>query len=154
MAMTSTGYRDELIRTLARSDAAELRSAVQTYFGYSKLSAKEQESCFADYKAAIEIFLAAHDDPDLAMALVMLAASMFDDRDFLFLVAAGPLEDMLVKPSVETIDRVVAEARKNARFRWMLIGIFLHAISDQARPQIAAIIGTMTEDDPLPPRPS
>jgi hypothetical protein len=152
--MTRNSYSDELMQALARSDVAELRSAVQAYFEYSKLSGKEQESFFANEEAGIEIFDATHDDPDLGMALVMLAASMFDDPHFLFFVAAGPLEDILRKPSVETIDRVVAEARKNARLRWMLTGVFLHAISDQARPRITAAIGTMTENDLVPPRPS
>lgn len=73
---------------------------------------------------------------------------------FNFFVAAGPLEDMLRKPSRDTVDRVVAEARKNARFRWMLTGMFLHAISQVARPHIVEAIGSITEADPMPPRPS
>lgn len=152
--MTRTSYSDELMRALARPDVAELRGAVQAYFEYSRLSGKERDCFLAKYEAGIEKFFATHDDTDLGLALVMLAASMFDDPDFLFLVAAGPLEDILRKPGIETIDRVVAEARKTARFRWMLTGVFLHAISDLARPRIAAIIGTMTENDPMPPRPS
>jgi hypothetical protein len=152
--MARTSYHDELMRAMARPDAAELRNAVRAFFEYSTLSGKEREVFFANDDAGIEIFYSTHNDPDLGMALVALAASMYDDSHFLFVVAAGPLEDILRKPSRETIDRVVAEARKNARFRWMLTGIFLHAISDQARPKISAVIGTMTENDPMPPRQS
>jgi hypothetical protein len=79
---------------------------------------------------------------------------MYDDEDFLFYVAAGPLEDVLRKPSRKTVDRVVAEARRNVRFRWMLTGMFLHAISQDARAHIVEAIGSITEADPMTPRPA
>lgn len=100
----------------------------------------------------IDAFYFTYDDPERGIALVALSASMYDEPDFLFLVAAGTLEDILRKSGRDIIDRVVAEARKNPRFRWMLTGIFLHAISDDARPHIVEAIGSMTEADPMPPR--
>ncbi|WP_414714393.1 DUF6869 domain-containing protein [Sphingobium sp.] len=74
---------------------------------------------------------------------------MYDDPQFLFLVAAGSSEEMLHRPSREVIDRVVTEGKKNTRIRWMLTGIYLHAASDEARPEIATAIGTMTESNPV-----
>jgi hypothetical protein len=150
--MTRSTYDDELIRALERPDVGELQTAVSAYHTYSELKGKEREAYFNECPAPLELFFSTADDPDLGMALVALSASMYDDPHFLFLVAAGPLEDILGKPSREVIDRVVAEARKNARFRWMLTGIYLHAVSDEARPKIAAAIGTVTESDPVPPR--
>jgi hypothetical protein len=152
--MGRSSYNDELKRASARADVSKLREQVTAYYEFSKLSGKEQEDYFANETAGIETFFSTRDDPDLGLAMVALAASMYDDPHFLFLVAAGPLEDILWKPSRETIERVVAEARKNSRIRWMLTGIFLHAISDKARLQIVAAIGTMTADDPMPPRSS
>lgn len=150
--MTRSTYHDELMRALGRPDVGELQTAVSSYHTYSELKGKEREAYFNECPAPLELFFSTADDPDLGMALVALSASMYDDAHFLLLVAAGPLEDILGKSSREVIDRVVAEARKNARFRWMLSGIYLHAVSDEARPKIAAAIGTVTDSDPVPPR--
>lgn len=150
--MTRSTYNDELMRALGRPDAGELRNAVTAYQQYSKLKGKVKDAYFSECSALLELFYSTADDPDLGMALVSLSASMYDDPHFLFLVAAGPLEDMLHNPTREVIDRIVAESRKNARIRWMLTGIYMHAISDEARPKIVAAIGTMTDDHPMPPR--
>ena len=150
--MKRSSYSDELIRALARQDAADLRKAIEIYYDYYRTDGKGKEALPDSHSATIDAFYLTCDDPDRGIALAALSASMYDDADFLFLVAAGPLEDILRKPSRDIIERVVAEARKNARFRWMLTGIFLHAISGDARPHIVAAIGPMTEADPMPPR--
>jgi hypothetical protein len=150
--MKRSSYNDELTRALASHDAANLRTAVEIYHEYYRTSGKAKVAFRHKYADIIDAFYFTYDDPDRGIALVALAASMYDEADFLFLVAAGPLEDILRKPSRDTIERVVAEARKNARFRWMLTGIFLHAISEDARPDIIEAIGSMTEADPMPPR--
>ena len=150
--MTSSTYDDELVRALGLPDAGELQTAVAAYHQYSKLGGEEKDAYFSECSAPLEVFYSTADDPDLGMALVSLSASMYDDPQFLFLIAAGPLDDMLHRATREGIDRIVAESRKSARMRWMLTGIYLHAISDEARPKIVAAIGTMTENDPMPPR--
>lgn len=150
--MKGASYNDELMRALARADSADLRKAVEVYHSYYKTRGKAKEAYLYEHADIIESFSATCDDPDRGIALVALCASMYDDEDFLFYVAAGPLEDMLRKPSRDTVDRVVAEARKNARFRWMLTGMFLHAISKDARPHIVEAIGSITEADPMPSR--
>lgn len=150
--MTGKSYRDELMRANARPDADELRKKVAVYHDYYRTSGKAKEVFRDTHSDDIEEFYFTYDDPDLGLALVALCASTYDEADFLFLVAAGPLEDILRKPDQDILARVLAEARKNARFRWMLTGIFLHAISDIARPEIVHVIGTMTEADPMPPR--
>ncbi|WP_340316126.1 DUF6869 domain-containing protein [Rhizorhabdus argentea] len=150
--MKRASYNDELMRALARPDADDLRKAVEIYHEYYRTYGKAKEAFLNEHADAIEAFHFTDDDPERGIALVVLSASMSDDADFLFLVAAGSLEDVLRKPSRDIIDRVVAEARKNARFRWMLTGMFLHAISDDARPHIIEAIGSITEADPMPPR--
>ncbi|RYY09182.1 MAG: hypothetical protein EON55_18880 [Alphaproteobacteria bacterium] len=122
------------------------------YHDYYRTYGKAKEAFLDIHADDIETFQFTYDDPDLGLALVTLCASMYDEPDFLFLVSAGPLEDILRKPDQNILARVVAEARKSARFRWMLTGIFLHAISDVTRPVIVLAIGTMTDADPLPPR--
>jgi hypothetical protein len=150
--MKRSSYNDELIRALSRQDAADLRTAVEIYREYYHTYGKAKEAFLDKHADIIDAFYFTYDDPDRGIALVALSASMYDDADFLFLVAAGTLEDILRKPSRDIIERVVAEARKNARFRWMLTGMFLHAISDDARPHIVEAIGSITKADPMPPR--
>lgn len=147
----SSGYRDELTRALEREDVAALRERLLRYHSYGKLSGTERAQLAKNFDVVKFIDLSL-DDPDLGLAIVALAAAMFDDPQFLFLMAAGPLENILRFYRREVVDRVVAEARKNTRFRWMLTGVFLHAIAEEARPMIVSAIGTMTEFDPMPPR--
>lgn len=150
--MNRSSYRDELMRALVREDIADLRAAVEVYYKYYHTYGKAKEVFLDEHADVLDAFYFTYDDPERGIAVVALAASMYDDADFLSLVAAGPLEDILRNPNRDFIDRVVAEARKNARFRWMLAGIFLHAISDDARPHIVEAIGPITEADPMPPR--
>lgn len=152
--MKRVSYNDELMRASARPDAADLRKAVEVYYAYYQTHGKAKEAFLNKHTDIIDAFYFTYNDPERGIALVALSASMYDDAGFLFLVAAGPLEDILRKPSRNIIDRVVAEARKNARFRWMLTGLFLHAISEDARPHIVEAIGSITEADPMPPRPN
>lgn len=147
----SSGYRDELSRAFERDDVVVLRDLLLRYHAYCKMSGNEQEQ-FAKNFDVVELMLLSGDDPDIGLAIVVLAAAMFDDPQFLFVMAAGPLQDILRHYRREIVDRVVAEARKNARFRWMLTGVFLHAIAREARPMIVSAIGTMTEFDSMPPR--
>lgn len=150
--MKRASYQDEVMRALTRHDASDLQKAVEIYHEYYHIHGKAKEAFLYEHADMIEAFYFTYDDPDRGIALVALSASMYDDANFLFLVAAGTLEDVLRKPSQDIIDRVVAEAEKNPRFRWMMTGMFLHAISDDARPQIMKAIGSTTEADPMPPR--
>ena len=150
--MAHKGYEDELIRADARPDALKLRRMVAVYHEYYHTYGKAKEAFLDQHIDDIEAFQFAYDDPDRRLALVALCASIYEEPEFFFLVAAGPLEDILRYPDEGILARVVAEARKNARFRWMLTGVYLHAISDTARPEIIRAIGTMTEADPMPPR--
>ena len=151
--MKRSSYNDERMRALSRPDAGTLQQAVEIYHDYYHTRGKAKEAFLDRHADMLDAFHFTGDDPDRGMALVALSASMYDDEGFLFLIAAGTLEDILRNPSSDMVDRVVAEARKNVRFRWMLTGIFLHAISSEARPRIVEAIGSMTEADPLPPRP-
>ena len=150
--MARSSYNDELMRADGRADAVNLRRICEIYRNYFRSFARDKEQFFENHADDIEAFYLTHSDPDLGLALVVLCASIYDDPEFLFFVAAGPLEDILRKPDQEMLDRVLAEACKNARFRWMLTGVYPHAIADKARPEIASVIGSLTEADPMPPR--
>ncbi|KQN18633.1 hypothetical protein ASE83_10215 [Sphingomonas sp. Leaf32] len=73
-----------------------------------------------------------HDDPDRALAYVILGATRSDDPGFLTGLGCGPLEDVLRNPSNDLLAGVVAEARRSAGFRWLLGCPFQAAIAAKA----------------------
>ena len=97
-----------------------------------------------------------NDDPEQALAYVILAVARVDDADFLRLMGCGLLEDVLRNPSDEILQRVVAQARKSARFRWLLSCPFKVAVSANAWDAIEAFRITGPHEEPaldtLPPR--
>src|SRR5689334_17594462 len=96
------------------------------------------------------------DELEKALAYVVIAASRTDDARFLGLLGCGPLEDVLENPSAEMLDRIVAEARKSARFRWLLSNPFKVAIAHRAWEAIEKFRLTGPHEEPaantLPPR--
>ena len=148
--MTDKSFSNELQRALARSDAVELKKHLSTYHRYSGKGEEWPDEADAHMDAG----MSAHwDDPDRALAYVVLSAASYDERDFLFLMAAGALEDLLNDPSPEMLNRIVGEARKTPRFRWMLTGVWLHAIAERARKPIEQAIDGWTEEMEAPQRP-
>jgi hypothetical protein len=127
--MGKQGYSTELQRALARPDAEETCRQVDAYADYFARGAGGWPDDNAD---EFEEIACHHDDPDKALAFVVIAASRSDDAAFLGYVACGPLEDILRDPSAELLARVVAETRKSARFRWLLSHPFKVAIAQGA----------------------
>jgi hypothetical protein len=141
--MTKKTFSDELERALARPDAEKMI---------------QQIDAFADYYAEDfgEIVSSHFDDPEKSLAYVIIGASRTDDAEFLGFLGCGPLEDILVSPSAELLDRVVSEARKSLRFRWLLSNPFKVAIAPRAWEAIEHFRTTGPHEEPsaetLPPR--
>ncbi len=96
-----------------------------------------------------EIICCYFDDPEKALAYVILAVSQIDDAKFLGFMSCGNLEDVLRDPSPELLDRIVAEARKSARFRWLLSHPFKVAIAQRAWDAIEPFRITGPHEEPL-----
>jgi hypothetical protein len=124
---------------------------VKASFEHHGLNGKAALLHYEQHSEDIDALLFA-DDPDVTLACVALAASMYDDAPFLSYIAAGPLENSLIEPSEAILGRVLSESRKTARFRWMLAGVYRHAIAEEARTSVEWALGNMRHDDPLPPR--
>jgi hypothetical protein len=123
-------YVDELERALARPDADKLVRQVASYAKYFAEGAGDWPDEHSDDFAEIDD--SHRDDPEKCLAYVVLAASQTDDPEFLGFVACGPLEDVLRNPSPELLERIEAEARKSARFRWLLSFPYKTAVSAEA----------------------
>jgi hypothetical protein len=141
----------ELERALARPDIASLRLHLADYRDYSnddlgQATYSRRHGAAGNFNYVMD----AHKDPDLALAFVMLALSEYDDPFFIGLIAAGPLEEVLMfNLSPEVVDRVVAEAGRTPRFRWMLKRIYLPK-ADWAREALEKAAKDIGRNDAMP----
>jgi hypothetical protein len=153
--MSNKTYFDESERASARSDAEKMRHQLLAYAKYNIKGSGVWPDEVAD--DVDEIITCHFNDVEKAFAYVIIAASQSDDPDFLALMACGNLENVLCDPSPELLDRIVAEARKSARFRWLLSHPFKVAIAPAAWDAIEKfrVAGPHEEpsSDTLPPRP-
>src|SRR3954447_24831994 len=115
--MAEKAFSNELERALARPDADKLVRQIDAYIGHEHRGGNWPEEIANDLE---EVLMSGDDDPDKALAYVMIAAARTDDVGFLAFIGAGPLENALRDPSPEFLARVADEARKTARFRWLL----------------------------------
>jgi hypothetical protein len=103
-----------------------------------------------------EIVTCSFDDPEKALAYVIIAASQSDNASFLGLMACSNLEDVLREPTSELLERIIAEARMSARFRWLLSHPFKVAVADEVWEAIEPFRMTGPHEEPsydtLPPR--
>src|SRR3954466_12501068 len=121
--MVEQHFSGELERALARPDIESMRLHLADYRDYMEDVAGS--SLRNDSAGNFNYVSDAHRDQDVALAYVMLALSEYDDPYFIGLIAAGPLEDVLMfNLSRELVDRVVAEAKRTPRFRWMVKQIY------------------------------
>ena len=110
--MADKSFSNELQRALARPDIDELRQHLDTYHRYSSKDEDWPDEANAHMDAVMD---AHYDNPERGLAYIALAIAKYDEADFIGLMAAGLLEDLLHKPNPELLERIVDEARKNAR---------------------------------------
>jgi len=123
-----------------------MRQQLLAYAEYDATGAGDWPDDLADDFS--EIVTCHFDDPEKALAYVIIAASQSDDASFLALLACGNLVDVLRKPTPELLERIVAEARKSPRFRWLLSHPFKIAVADQVWEVIAPFRVTGPHEEP------
>lgn len=145
---------DELRRALARADAWEMIRQIDDLAAYFADGAGEWPDRNADDFE--EIVSCHHDNPEKALAYIALAGWRSDDPGFLGFMGNGLLEGVLMSPSALSLGRVVAEARRSARFRWILSHTWEGMVDEVAWGEIAQYrISSPREppaDETLPPR--
>lgn len=143
LSLRPSAYVDELSIALARSDIDSLIQKLDNYILYHD---KEWPDDYAD--DCSDVLMSGVNEPELALAYLALSIKRCDDVDFLALMGCSTLEDMLREPSSKTLERVVAEARKNPRFRWLLSHPYKVAVSKAAWEAIKPFRITREHEEP------
>lgn len=142
---------NELERAKSRADYSNLLRIAEVYHAYSGGGSK-YEFYDENSDAIDEVMDAPVRDPAKAMALIAIFASNYHEPEFLALVAAGVIEDLLRPPAPEIMERVFIEARRSARFRWMLSGVWFNDDTRWVEEKLAPLVaGYSVDDDPPPP---
>jgi len=148
--MREQEFSSELGRALVRADADKLARQIDIYIAHMQSGMDGWPDEISDDLG--EVLDSGHDDPDKALAYVVIAAARTDDESFLGFMGAGPLEDALENPTQQFLDRIVDEARRSKRFRWMLSVPYREAVSDDAWYAIKDVATYDTRIKRLPPR--
>ena len=154
--MADKSYFNEFQRASSRPDVADLLGDLEDYYVFNQgisMNGPGLDDPGHERQGNGMAVMDAYQQPERGMAYLALAMSRYDDPHFLGVMAAGLLEDLLHDPSPELLDRIIAEARKTPRFRWMLSGVWLHAIAERARMAVKEAAGGWELEQPLPPRP-
>jgi hypothetical protein len=80
--------------------------------------------------------------PDEAWPVLLSLIDVARDDKELALVAAGPLEELLVAHGLHVIDRVEEQAARNGRFRRALSGVWRREIGDEVWGRVVKARGT------------
>jgi hypothetical protein len=89
-------------------------------------------SALRDYESDLRA-----EDPERALAIIREVLKSETNPNMLSYLAAGPLEDLI---TLETIDLIEAEAKRNERFKWLLGGVWYSTAPDELKARLDAII--------------
>ena len=76
--------------------------------------------------------------PEDAWPLILEILRREQDEEVLSVLAAGPLEELLSRHGSAFIERVESEASSNARFRWLLGGVYKLFMTDEIWARVRA----------------
>lgn len=163
--MSQQSFTNEYQRVLSRPDLSELRAAL---LSAQKFVNRQTDGAEDDPDDLGFDLIYTPEDPELLLAISVLAIAEFDDPGLIGFIAAGPLEDIFMLSAkglhggtaadpdliAGLLVRIEDEARKCARFRWMLSGVWTTSFKpEQARRIQLAVSDADMNVDPLPPRP-
>lgn len=89
-------------------------------------------SALRDYESELR-----EEDPEHALAIILAVLARETNPRMLSYLAAGPLEDLI---TMDTIDMIEAEARRNETFRMLLGGVWYSSAPDELKARLDAII--------------
>lgn len=89
-------------------------------------------SALRDYESEIR-----EEDPERALAIIVETLALETNTQMLSYLAAGPLEDLI---TMETIDMIEAEAKRNEKLKMLLGGVWYHRAPEKLQARLDAII--------------
>lgn len=126
--------RKRVVAAQARDASDELDTFVEEYFAqYRDFTSKSREVRMAvlasegeDRSGQLDemILWGSEADQEAAWPMLLALIERAPDDESLAFVAAGPLEDMILKRHDRFGDRILGEARRNPRFRHALGGVW------------------------------
>jgi hypothetical protein len=96
-----------------------------------KMSDGIQPEDNSDFVAWLELDWLVGDDPEQAWSVILQVLSLTDSPEILAQLAAGPLEDLLSKHGDIFIERVELLAKSDARFAFLLGGVWKFMMTDE-----------------------
>jgi hypothetical protein len=107
-------------------DEDDREKLVEGYFRHAVSVAKREPDETFDWAFDDMADLIGRDPESACPVIVALVARATDDATLAY-IAAGPLEDTLVRHGSRIIDRVAQAAQSDGRFRRALTGVWAHA---------------------------
>ncbi len=126
--------------TLPTAGPADLAQLVEAWIlGHRPASSRREREPY-DW-AADRLDALASDRPGEALAVIWAILERSDDERVLANLAAGPLEDLLVRHGPEVIVAVEARARVDARARKLLGAVWRNAIAEAVWQRLRKLAG-------------
>jgi hypothetical protein len=117
---------------------AELQPLAEAWIALQNASKTDRETLFWAFQQLDGLV---DDDPNAAWRVIDLIWRNDDSDLMLARVAAGPLEDLLVRHGPQFIDRVTEQARREPVFRKMLGGVWRDAIAEPVWLRLKEVAG-------------
>jgi hypothetical protein len=108
---------------LTTDDLEDRERLIQTYFAHARASERgiEDDAYFWAVEAMWDIV---HDDADRAWSILCEMLRRAEGDYVIAYVAAGPLENFILRYGWPYIERIEAEAQGNPKFRRALVGVW------------------------------
>lgn len=109
----------------------DIDDLVEAWIRYNELGLKQGEDALKDHpdrpadRAVSEMV---RSQPFAAISFLQHALAKTDNEELLAVLAAGPLEDLLVRHGPEVIDQIEQLVVENEKFRELLFGVWRNAI--------------------------
>ena len=118
----------------------EYQSLIDTWIARYKVKGESEnfgeDSTYWAYKELDDI---CRNEPDLCWELILEILRSDQSSRVLSNLAAGPLEDLLVRHGTEIIARIESQAKKDPLFNHLLGGVWKNAISDEVWDRLQAV---------------
>lgn len=106
----------------------------------------DSDEATATFWAYSELDRLCSTDSDRALEIIRLIAKEKPEDRVIYNLAAGPLEDLLVRHGVRVIDRIERLAHEDASFLFLVSGVWPERMPPTVQPRIHSLIAKAESD--------